>query len=1147
MTERRVQDWLLRLGLGRYATVFSEQGIDWDVLPDLTDADLERLGVVLGHRKKMLKDIASLDGDVPFRPPSLPFATAAEAMGAEPPAPAAGADPPPRFLPDGSAERRHLTVMFCDMVGSTPLSRLLDPEDMLAVIRSYQKVCTSVVRAYQGSVAQYMGDGILAYFGYPVASERDAERAVRTALGIIEAIGPFGERVKLQKGETVAVRIGIATGIVVLGDLDGTRATHARTAIGPTPNLAARIQAFAQVNTAVVAESTYRLLRNRFEFDDLGAHTLAGFAEPERLWRVVRPASSGRRGTRRSTLGLVGRRRELTVLRQMWRDGLAGRGRAVVIEGEPGIGKTHLAAAFESSVAEPHACLSFACSPFHQNTALSPVIEQLARLARLEDTDDDAARLAKLEGALVGPPATKEAALPLMAALLSISTSGRCPPVDVSPAKQRSLTLAALIEQCALLAADRPALIHVEDVQWIDATSLELIDRLVERLPSLRILVLMTARPTAADPFAQRPQVRCLRLARMSAAETIQIIEGVLAGKHLPQAIFEHIVQRTDGVPLFIEELTKTVVESGLTAPAAHSGKPSAAELPRAIPATIHDSLMARLDQLAAAKDVAQVGSVIGRQFSFALLAAVTALPQTLLAGALARLVASELVQEKGGSHGASYVFKHALVQDAAYDSLLLSNRRKLHLRVATVLENQFPETVRLHPEEVAHHFTEGGDAIQAADHWRRAAEIAGRRSALHEAVEHLTRGLNALRSCAETEERARAEVTLLLPLGAASIALKGARAPEVEALYGRALSLCEHLPETALSFAALWGWWRISMHFETGRERADRLLALAARLGDRDLLLQAHHCLWATLFNLGDQDTCMQHIEQGLALYEPERHAADAVIYGGHDAKACALGEGALCLWLRGRDRAAQAFIEDAERWAGELGQASSLAHAMDFATMLSRYRRDARAVFRQGNALIQFAEAKGFTDHAAKGRLFRGWARVMIGEADQGLEELNEAVRQQRAMATEEDFSVYFDMLAEAYQAVGATERALAQVREGLKVANRTGIHYWTAELERRRGELLADAGAPAEEIARCFTTARVTAEAQGARALALRAATSYARWLRSRAEDDAARTVLAPLVDGFRDEPATAEVSEAKELVASLAPEMSAGAPK
>jgi len=1137
MGDRLVEQWLSELGLSQYATAFTENAIDWDVLADLTEQDFESMGIRLGDRKRLLKAIETLV------PVALPAAVsgAAEDIGQKPLEPPAVDHHQPAATVV-QAERRQLTVMFCDMVGSTALSTRLDPEDMSEVLRTFQHTCAEVIAGFDGFIARYMGDGMLVYFGYPRAHEDDAERAVRTGLGITAAMELLNKTLRRDMDIEVAVRVGIATGLVVVGDIVGDGPSEEKTVVGETPNLAARLQGLARPNTVVIAPATRELLGERFEYEDIGTHRLEGFGGEMRAWQVVRSREAGSAidpGHVEGLAPLVGRDSEVALVLDRWRQANEGEGQAVLLSGEPGIGKSRITLTLRERIgSEPHTYVSYQCSPYHRNSALYPVIEQIRRVARFDRQDSDDRKLDKLEAVVDRTVSDSGEAVALLAGLLSLSTDGRYPALEMSPQGQKEAGIAAVVDQIEARAVRGPVLVSFQDLHWIDPTSLEFLDLLVERARNIPVLVLAAFRPEFTAPWTGQSHVTSLSLNRLSRKRCLELVEGITTGKPLPDSLVDQIVAKTDGVPLFVEELTKTVLNSGLLDERDGRYVLNGPLPPRAIPSTIQDSLMARLDQLGADKEIAQIGSVVGRQFSHELLAAVTQMPETLLDSALERLVESELVFSRGSPPETTYTFKHALVQDAAYESLLFSRRKQLHGRIARTIEENFVESAKTSPEVLAHHYTEAGETIKAVDYWLKAAENASDRSANVEAANHLRMGLGLLEALPEGLERKTLELKLRIPLGAALITLKGAGSAEVEQVYARALELCAELPESPLHFAAHWGWWRLSMNFRTGQERADKLLALAQNLGDPGLLMQAHHCLWATMFMLGNQSGCYQHIIEGLELYDEERHRAHASVYGGHDARVCGHGEAALALWLLGFPDQALARVRVANDCARVLSHAGSVAHAMDIRVMLHHYLRNGDKVRTIAEAMIAFGEEKGFPDYVAKGIFFGGWALITLNRADAGLADLLKGIEMQRAIGTKEDFPVYFDMLAEAYRIGGQGEQALTQLDEAFAVADESGIHYWDAELHRRKGEVLCSLGEDRErEAEACFRKALEIAGEQKAKSLELRAVMSLAQLWQAQGKTGEAREALSSVYGWFTEGFETIDLAEARVMLAAL----------
>jgi class 3 adenylate cyclase len=766
--------WLRGLGLGKYEAIFRENDIDETVLPSLTQENLKELGVAsFGHRVKLLDAIAALRSHASAKAPS---ADAAPALST------------PGYPPEDRRERRQVTVMFSDLVGSTALSALMDPEDLREVISAYQKCVAETVQRFGGFVAKYMGDGVLVYFGYPQAHEDDAERAVRAGLEIVSAVGQLKLSVPLQ------TRVGIATGLVVVGDLIGSGEAQERGIIGETPNLAARLQGIAEPNAVVIAEGTRRLLGDLFELEDLGTRDLKGIAWPVPVWAALRPSSAESRfdalhGSRLTAL--VGREEELELLIRRWSKAKAGEGQIVLLSGEAGIGKSRLTAAvMERLVSEPHTRLRYFCSPQHTDSALYPIIGHMERAAGFRHDDTPQARRDKLDAVLAQTSTPIEDAA-LLAEMLSLPNDGRYPALELTPQRRRARTLEALVSQLAALARENPVLMIVEDAHWIDPTSLEAFGRVVDRIGNLPVLLIVTFRTEFNPPWIGQPNVTALTINRLTKRDVGILINRVLGDKPLPANIQQDIIERTDGIPLFIEEMTKAVLEAKNEGDAERTAAaiPSAAQT---VPASLHASLMARLDRLGPAKEVAQVGSAIGREFSHVLLATVALVPESQLFSALDLLVAAGLLLRQGVPPNATYLFKHALVRDAAYGTLLREPRRALHARIVQSLENQFAETAESQPERLARHCTEAGQIEKAACLWGKAGQRSLERSALVEAAAQLARALNQIASLPGTPALRHEQIKLQVALANALMHTKGFAAPETKACLDRARSYME-------------------------------------------------------------------------------------------------------------------------------------------------------------------------------------------------------------------------------------------------------------------------------------------------------------------------------------------------------------------
>ena len=899
--------WLEKLGLARYAQLFAENDIDFNALPHLTDEELKELGLSLGHRAKLRAALRTLVENDPL----------------------ARAGPPDsregKFQPT-DAERRQVSVLFCDLVASTALSTQLDAEDYRELIRAYQDACASVVARFDGFLAKFMGDGLLIYFGWPRAHEDDAERAVNAGLGILDAV----ESLTAVKGTTPAARIGIATGRVVVGDIVGEGASQEAAIVGEAPNLAARLQTIAEPNTIVIADLTHRLAGDLFECINLGARALKGFETPVTAWRVTGPRAIESRfeATRlRSLTPFVGRNEEIALLERRWSRACRGEGQVVLLSGEPGIGKSRIVSAFRQRLGdEPHTLLRYQCSPYHTNSAHYPIIEELVLAAQIERVDQPDRKLEKLEALLALSGRPLAATIPLLAPLLSIPFSDRYEPVNVSPQRRKQLTLAALVDQLAGLAEHRPVLFHFEDAHWIDPTSRELLDLTIARTASLAALVIISFRSQFSPSWTSEPHVTSIALSRLETHASAHLARQIRGAMLLSTGLANEIAVRADGVPLFVEEMTKAVLETVTAENRAVDALPALA-----VPASIEASLMARLDHLGPGKEVAQIAAVIGRVFPHDVLAAVAMLDEASLEAALSRLVTAGLIYQRTLSGGLAYEFKHALVRDAAYQSLLKNRRQKLHARIADTLETRASEDVE--PELLAHHYTEAGRTEQAIDYWLKAGQRAMQRSAHIEAERHLGKGLELLAGLPETQSRFRREIALENALGVCLMPTRGFGNPEVERAFARASELSERIDDARGLFVSLRGkgqYHFVSGNLRTAREDARRVMALAEHMGEHDCLIEGHHLNWITLCYTGEFLAAQRHADEGMALYQRERDHHLTYTYSGHDPGVCCRSFAAMIQGQLG-------YPERANASAGEaLALGEALAHPFSVAIAL-------------------------------------------------------------------------------------------------------------------------------------------------------------------------------------------------------------------
>jgi class 3 adenylate cyclase/tetratricopeptide (TPR) repeat protein len=1036
--------WLRSLGLERYETTFRENEITEKVLPNLTAEDLRDLGVtIVGHRRTLLDAIAALR------------------IGANAKAPPSEAPSTIETARDTAAERRQVTVMFSDLVGSTALSARMDPEDLREVISAYQKCVAETVQRFGGFVAKYMGDGVLVYFGYPQAHEDDAERAVRGGLELVQAISDLKTHVALQ------TRVGIATGLVVVGDLIGSGASQEQAIVGETPNLAARLQSVAEPNSVVVAESTRRLVGNLFELRDLGAQGLKGISGPVRAWAALRPATVESRFEAMHASGLtelVGREEELELLTRCWSKAKSGEGQVVLLSGEPGIGKSRLTAALMERLAnEPHTRLRYFCSPQHTDSALYPIISQMERAAGFTHDDNTQGRCDKLD-ALLANSLTPPQDAALLADMLSLPNHGRYPALELAPQQRRQKTLEALTAQMEALSRSNPVLMIFEDVHWIDPTSLEALGRTVDRLRTLSVLLIVTYRPEFEPPWIGRPYITALGLNRLAEREIIAMIARVTGNNALPESIRQDIIERTDGVPLFVEEMTRAVLE----AESEGDARRTAASLPSsalAVPASLHASLMARLDRLGPAKEVAQVGAAIGREFSYALLAAVVREPETELQSALHRLVEAGLLFRQGTPPNATYLFKHALVQDAAYGTLLREPRRALHARIANVLESQFAEIAENQPELLARHYTEAGLVEKAASLWGKAGQRSLARSALVEAIAQFSRALDQIATLPATPALRREEIKLQVALLQPLMFVKGITVPETTAAVERARLLIEKAealgepPEDPLSlFSVLYGFFMantFAFNGEVCRNLAGQLLVLAEKQGATVPLMMGHRSMGFAVIMGGNFGKGRTHLNSAIALYDPRQHRPFAARFSG-DVREVSLCFRSFASWALGHPDAALADVNHAVKSAHEFGKSPTLMITLALASMTQLLLGNYRAANAQTDEMIAVAEEKGALFLKAIGIAVQGCALAMNGQASDAVKTMTIVMTGWRSMGASLYTPLWLSYLTRAYAELGKFDDAARCISKAMTVVTTTGETWCEAEVNRIAGEI-------------------------------------------------------------------------------------------
>jgi class 3 adenylate cyclase/predicted ATPase len=1124
---QQIADWLEELGMSEYAQRFAENAIDFSVLSDLTDQDLEKLGVLLGHRRKLLRAIANLEG-IEKGAPAVPVAPAPSATqrAAE------------------TAERRQVTVMFSDLVGSTALSARMDPEDLREVISAYQKCAAETVRRYGGFVAKFMGDGVLVYFGYPQAHEDDAERAVRAALELVAAVGGLKTHAPLQ------MRVGIATGLVVVGNLIGSGASQEQAIVGETPNLAARLQGIAEPNTVVIAENTRRLVGTLFELEDLGPQEFKGISGTVRVWTALRAASVESRFDALHASGLtelVGRQEELEILLRRWSKAKTGEGQVVLLSGEPGIGKSRLTAALLERIAsEPHTRLRYFCSPQRTDSALFPIISQMERAARFAHNDTVQVKLDKLDAVLALASTSKQDAA-LFAEMLSLPSDGRYPTLDLTSEQRRHRTLEALGLQIEALSRSNLVLMIFEDAHWTDPTTLEAFGRAVDQIKTLPALLIVTFRPEFNAPWAGRSHVTSVALNRLGERETAAIIARLVGNKELPADVMAEIVERTDGIPLFVEEMTKAVLEAGSEDEARQTaaGMPSPA---LAVPASLHASLMARLDRVGPAKDVAQIGAAIGREFSHALLAAVGRQPDAELQTALDRLIAAGLVFRQGVPPYATYLFKHALVQDAAYGTLLREGRRALHARIAETLEREFVDISEAQPELLARHSTEAGLIEKAAAFWGEAGQRSLARSALVEAVEQLTRALDQIATLPSTPARRREQIKLQVALITPLMHVKGYAAPEPKAAAQRARQLIEQAealgeaPEDPLlMFSVLYGLWVASLVAFNGdlcRDLAAHFLTLAEKEGATFPLMVGHRLMGTALLGVGDIVQSRLNFERALALYDPDKHRPLATRFG-LDVRQAILVYRSWAHWILGDPQAALADAERAIRDAREIGQAPTLMGGLALTGLTHILCGNYSVANAQSDELVALADEKAASLWKAWGVMNQGCVLAATGKAADAVQTIAAGITAWRSTGATYCMPSYLAYFARAHAEIGQFDDAWRCIGEATRAVETTKETMFEAEVYRIAGEIALKS--PQPDVAKAeahFMRALAVSRQQQAKSWELRAAMSLARLWRDQGKVQQARELLAPVYGWFSEGFDTRDLREAKALLEELA---------
>ena len=1118
---QQIAEWLKKLGMSEYAARFTENGIDVSVLPHLTDQDLKDLGVLLGHRRKILAAIAEL-GSEPVAPPAPPPVPPAPVSAAAAPPPTAAATAAP-----DAAERRHLTVMFCDLVGSTTISAQLDAEEWRELVGAYLDAASAAVTEMGGQVAKKLGDGLMSLFGYPVAQENDSERAVRAALSIQRSLAELNRNNAGSGKPSLTARIGLETGPVVV-DAAGE-------IYGDAPNVAARVQALAEPGEVVVTARVQRQVAGLFVAEERGTHTLKGVPEPVVLFRMVRASGGGRRSGPRNLTPLVGRDEETAMLMRRWDRARQGDGQLVLIVGEPGLGKSRLIEEFHARLSEvPHTWVEWSCSQLLQNTPLHPIAEWGRQ--RFGGAGVPAAqRLAELESSLAQVKLDPAESIRLLAPLLDIPLPPERAP-SLAPEELWRRQLAALTNWVIAGAKAQPLVLAFEDLHWADPTTLDVLRGIAERGALAPLLVVATSRPEFRPPWGMRSHHGTISLAPLDRGQVQQMVADLSARHALPRDVVEDVASRTGGVPLFVEEVTRLLLERGEGGGGIE-----------AIPATLQQSLMARLDRLGPAREVAQIGSVIGRGFSYGLLRDVTGMEDTPLQAALERLAEADIVLVQGLPPESDYRFKHALIQDAAYENLLKSRRQVLHRRVAEVLLNSDVSAAAPEPELLAYHFTQAGLNDAAIEWWGKAGQRSLERSALVEAVGQFTRALDQIAALPDTPALRREQIKLQVALITPLIHIKGYAAPETKAaaeqahlLIERAEAVGEPPEDPLLLFSVLYGFWvlnYIAFNGGAARKLAAQFLTLAEKQRASGPLMIGDRVMGITLLSAGEMTQARAHLDRAMAIYDPAKHRQLATRFG-QDNRVSVLSYRSWALWFLGHPQAAVADSDRALKDAREIGQAATLMYALTHASLTHTFCGNyaiAKAII---DELVALASEKGTVFWKAQGMLLQGQLSALTGKASSAIETGSAGMAAYRSTGSTVWVSLHLASLARAYADLGKFDNARRSIREATSAIETTMERWWEAEVHRTAGEIALRAPEPDTPRAQAyFERSLAVARAQHAKSWELRAAMSMARLWRDQVKPQQARKLLAPVYGWFTEGFDTLDLKEAKALLGQL----------
>ena len=1062
-----------------------------------------------------------------------------------------------RYLPKGltekilsqrekiEGERKQVTVMFCDMEGFTHLSDRLGPEEAYSIMDQIYEILIHKVHDYEGTVNEMTGDGIMALFGAPIALEDAPQRAIRSAMAIHREMTMLSDRMDKEKESIppLKMRVGVHTGPVVVGTLGNDLRVEFK-AVGDTVNLASRMEGLAEPSSTYVTEETFKLTEGLFRFEALGEKEVKGKEEPVRVYRVIAPSTRRTRfdvSAERGLTPFVARERELELLLDGFERSKEGRGQAFSIMAEAGVGKSRLLYEFRKAVTnEDVTFLEGRCLSYSRGVAYHPTIDILKANFDIRESDRDSQIREKVKRGLKILGADEATTLPYLLELLSVKESG-IDKIPLSPEAKKDRIMEA-VKRITLKGSEiRPLILAYEDLHWVDKSSEDVLRYVLESIPGARVLMIFTYRPEFVHTWGGKSFHSQVNLNRLSNRESLAMVAYLLGTEEIDRDLEELILEKTEGVPFFIEEFIKSLQDLKITQRKDNKYYLAKDIKDLIIPSAIQDVIMARVDSLPeGAKSVLQTGSVAGREFSHDLIEMVMGLSERELLSHLSVLKDSELLYERGIYPQSTYIFKHSLTQDATYQSLLKSTRQKYHRKIAQVLEKYFADTMETQPELLAHHYTEAGLNEQAVGYWHQAGKRATQRSAHVEAINHLTKGLEVLMTLPDTLERARQELDLQTTLGPVLMAVKGFASPDTERAYARARELCQQVGETPRLFPALHGLWRFYMNraeLQTTRELGEQLLSLAQRVQDPALLLESHWVLGQTMFWLGEIAPARVHLEQGVALYDPQQHRSHAFVYGQDPCVACQ-SFAAMSIWMLGYPDQALQSIHEALTLAQECTHPFSLAFALTVAALVYQFRREVQTVQERAEALMTLSTEQGFPYWLAYGTILRGWALTAQGEGAEGIAQMRQGLVAYRATGAEIHRTYFLGLLAEAYGKVGQPEEGLTVLVEALDTVNKTGERNWEADLHRCKGELLLiQQGQKVGEVEECFRKALDTARRQQAKSLELRAAMSLSRLWRQEGKQEEAHQLLAEIYGWFTEGFDTADLKEAKMVLEEL----------